>query len=337
MSTSRLKTGPTILIVVGVVLFVVLVYLLGTQLGGGETANDEMAVTSEPYPDAPVADSSGAGRSSTQDYALSGEEAVTQESDSTKAVPQTDQLVIMNGTMDLRVESVEDALESARTTVKRYGAEISNLTIQSGTDGVRPLQDSAVESVAGPASAYMTIRVAAAKLEALQTELAKLGKVVTQSASADDVTQEYIDLSARLKNLKAEEARLRSFLRRTDKVSELLEVERELSRVRGEIEAMQAQVDYLERQAAKATLVLTLTEPGPVIRPDTSDWGFIDAITRGIQGAAAVLTTLITGLIALSPVLILVAVAWFIIRWLRRRGRGTESEDSSEGDDGTEG
>ncbi len=153
--------------------------------------------------------------------------------------------------------------------------------------------------------------------------------MLSQSVTASDVTEQYIDLSARLKNLKAEEVRLRSFLNQTDKVSELLQVERELARVRGEIESTQAQVDYLERQAARATLVVSLSEPGPVVRPQGDDWGFSAAITRGVQAAVALLTTLVTGLIAIAPLVLLGVAIWLIVRAIRKRRHSQEPDAPS--------
>jgi hypothetical protein len=184
-------------------------------------------------------------------------------------------------------------------------------------------------SVPSPASATATLRVPAADLEALIADVSELGVVVTQTGSASDVTEQYIDLAARMKNLKAEEARLRSFFDRAEKVSELLAVETELARVRGDIEALQAQIDYLERQVAKATLTVSMSESGPIVRPESGDWGFVEAITLGIQAAARVLTTLITGLIAIAPLLLLAGLVVWIVRAVRkRRGKGTPAPEA---------
>ncbi len=162
----------------------------------------------------------------------------------------------------------------------------------------------------------MTIRVPAERLESLRAEVGGLGTVVSESASASDVTEQAIDLEARLRNLRAEEARLRTFLSRTSKVSELLEVERELARVRGEIESMDAQLTYLERQAARATLTVSLSEPGPVVRPATGSWGLREAITRGIQATASMVSTMITVAIPLTFVALVVLAIGYPVRTL---------------------
>ena len=167
----------------------------------------------------------------------------------------------------------------------------------------------------------------AAKLAAVEKAVAELGTVLTQATAEDDVTQQHIDLAARLKNLRAEESRLRSFLDDAKKVSEMLEVERELSRVRGEIESMQAQLTYLERQAAMATLTISLSEPGPVVSPGTPGWGFTEAVTRGVRTAAALVSATITVLIAVIPLLVLAAIIVLVRRFVRRR-RKTDSPET---------
>lgn len=229
-------------------------------------------------------------------------------------------MVVRTATLDMQVDELQPALAGVRSAARKYDATVEQLAVSGGDGGPKPLP-SAEAAYPTPANGTVVLRVPATKLEALTREISELGVVISQSSSADDVTQQYVDMAARLKNLKAEEARLRSFFSRAVKVSDLLAIESELARVRGEIESMQAQVDYLERQVARATLTVTMTEPGPVIQPSGADWGFAEAVRRGIQGAAALVTTLITVVIALAPVLALALLAWLAIRWAVRRRR----------------
>ena len=114
---------------------------------------------------------------------------------------------------------------------------------------------------------------------------ARQGAVPVRAQS--DVTQQHVDLEARLKNLQAEEVRLRRFLDKATKVSEMLVIQRELSRVRGEIESMQAQIAYLDRQTAMATLSLALSAPGALVQPTGGTWGFSAADHQRVPGCGS--------------------------------------------------
>jgi hypothetical protein len=227
-----------------------------------------------------------------------------------------DALIIRNATLDIRVRDVTSALDSLRIAIARAGGEISEMNVTQGHTGVEPTDD---QPAAGPSSALITIRVPAAAVSELERTISRVGTVISQTSSADDVTEEAIDLEARIKNLRAEESRLRGFLERTAKVSELLEVERELARVRGEIESMDAQLTYLEREAALATLTVSLSEPGPLAEPATFTWGLREALTRGIHVAAAMITGLVTVAVPALLLLVLGALVYLPLRVLYRR------------------
>jgi hypothetical protein len=176
----------------------------------------------------------------------------------------------------------------------------------------------------------VTVRVPAAAFEAFVDEVSALGTVKYQSEATEDVTQQHVDLAARLENLRAEEKRLREFFDAAKNVNEMLAIEQELSRVRGEIESLDAQVKYLERQAAMATVTIELTEPKPVVRPDGESWGFADAITNGFRGAAGVIKIAITALIATSPLWLTGLALLAVIRAIVRRRRASRASGESD-------
>jgi len=106
-----------------------------------------------------------------------------------------------------------------------------------------------------------SLRIPAPELASAVAELKTLGRVENESQSGEEVTQEHADLVARLKNSRETELRLRSILQeRTGKVGEVLEVEQEIARVRGDIERMEAEQKALEHRVDFATVELQLTE-----------------------------------------------------------------------------
>jgi hypothetical protein len=235
----------------------------------------------------------------------------------------SDRLVIKNVAMEMTVGDLAGTLVALRAEALKVGGSISQLSVDSNTDSVvAATAHPATETVAipGPADASLTLRVPADKLQDVELVTSSLGSVTSQSSDESDVTQKHIDLSAHLANAQAEETRLRALLARAGTVSDLLQVERELSRVQGDVESMQAQLAYLNDQIQMATVKLSLHEPGPVTAAWVGGWGFGQAVTQGVQGGSDVLKGLVTFLLTLSPILLLGWLAvWLSLRFTRRR------------------
>ncbi|MDO9556807.1 MAG: DUF4349 domain-containing protein [Coriobacteriia bacterium] len=235
------------------------------------------------------------------------------------AADTVDRLIIRNKTMRLEVEKVDEAVMAIEKLASEHDAIITSMQI--ATDDQTPIYryDETTYSDGAALRGYVTVRVPADDYEAFLKGINGIGTVLFQAENADDVTQQHVDMAARLDNLRAEEIRLREFFDAAQKVEEMLSIERELSRVRGEIESLDAQVKYLERQVAMATVTIDLTEPKPLVRPSGDDWGFGQAITDGFRGAAGVIRVAIALLIATAPLWLLALVAFFIIRALLRQ------------------
>jgi hypothetical protein len=242
-------------------------------------------------------------------------------------------LIIKNKTMRIEVKAVKAAVDEIRSLASKHGGSITGLNV--ATDDEPPIyRPEAVDYTTGSQAlrGWVTVRVPVDAYEAFVTDVSAIGTVKSQSESAEDVTQQHVDLKARLDNLRAEEKRLREFFAAAKNVDEMLAVERELSRVRGEIESLDAQVQYLERQAAMATVTIELTEPQPIIRPQGESWGFLDAITTGFRGAAATIKILIVVALTLLPLVVLAAALFYAVRATVRRRRARKAAAASEND-----
>ena len=306
----------------------------GLQPSGGSVAIDSATVSASKG----MSYGNAAGSPAADGGVAPGAPLANPTPESVSSAPAADssqqRLVVSSASMELRVRDAEKSLSAIRALASASQSEISTLVVTSGDISPQPVplvSDSGAARATGPMSAQVTLRVPVTKLTTVERDVAKLGTVLSQSLSADDVTQQHVDMAARLKNLQAEEARLRTFLARTGRVSELLAVESELSRVRGEIESMQAQLTYLERQAAMATLTISLSEPGPLVSPGTGGWGLGQAVTDGVRSAAALVRAAITVLIALAPVLILIGLVTLVVRVIRRRHGTRNGNDTDEG------
>ncbi len=332
MTTKAKAAGIAALVITGAALVAFGTYAIAmTTMGANRDVATGVSAGYQKY--ASVAPAPGDGvavqAEGSPQYGAVAEGAVTADSAGTPS----ESLVIRNSQVEVRVDDVDTALVSLRTVVASAGGEIAQMTVSRGGD-VLVADGAAANAPTGPAYASVTIRVPAPKLIQLEEHVAELGTVLSQSASADDVTEAAIDLEARLKNLRAEEARLRSFLDRTTDVSELLEVERELARVRGEIESMDAQLTYLERQAALATLTVALSEPGPVAASSGISWALRAALARGIAVAAAMITGLVTIAVPVALIGVIALLVVVPVHIIRKRRTATRQQTTSQSENG---
>lgn len=148
-------------------------------------------------------------------------------------------------------------------------------------------------------------------------EIEGYGKVLDESTTSEDVTQQYIDLKARLHNLQKQEQRLREILELTRTVDEILKVENELSRVRGEIDSLQGQINYLERNVEMSLISVRLVEPAPPFTPPGMDWG--ETFQTGLSGLFFVVRGLIVLVVSLLPLFMIAAGAYYLYRRTRRK------------------
>jgi hypothetical protein len=183
-------------------------------------------------------------------------------------------------------------------------------------------------------SASLTLRVPADQLNTALEKLRTLAlEVDSESITGEDVTQEYVDLEARLRNEEAYEKELLALLtetrERTSDAEDILAVYERLTEVRGRIEQIKGRMQYLENMSAMATITVELI-PSELMQPITvAGWhptgtarSAIRALVNALQFFVdAVIWIVLFGL----PVLIVIAVPfivlWYIIRWLRRRKR----------------
>ncbi len=169
------------------------------------------------------------------------------------------------------------------------------------------------------------MRVPAAEFDAVVSEIHAVGgRVKEEKITGQDVTEEYIDLEARLRTKKALEAQFIEIMKSARKVSDALEVQSEMAEVRTEIERLEGRRRFLENQSSLSTIKITLQPPAPLISANTS--GFLHSLRQafgeGLDVAAAITLGLIRVAIALIPVLLLILLPIALaVRLLRRRSR----------------
>ena len=169
----------------------------------------------------------------------------------------------------------------------------------------------------------VTIRVPVKDFEKSVNELKKIAEVVqSESLSGVDVTEEFVDMEARLKNLRIEEEQYREILKTAKKIEDILKVNEYLFNIRGQIEGIEGRIKYLSNLTDLATIEITLSEE-PTIRIPTSEWRPLDTIKIAFSAMVRMLQGFMNILIWLAFICLPIAlVVWAIImaiRFFRKR------------------
>ncbi|MCE9586638.1 DUF4349 domain-containing protein [Candidatus Uhrbacteria bacterium] len=225
------------------------------------------------------------------------------------------QKIIRNGSLTLRVDDAAKRLEEARMIAEQAGGFVASANL---TDR------------AGVKTAYATLRIPTDKFRAVADSLKRLASTVfDESESGQDVTDQYVDLDARLKAAKAEEAQYMEILKNARSIEDTLNVAARLGEVRSRIEQMQGQMRGLEDRTSYATLTVTMTEEARVEAP-TRVWKPLETFKEAMRALVESLQGMVDALIAFAvffvglvlPVLIVLGLAAWFVRWLIRRMMG---------------
>ena len=168
---------------------------------------------------------------------------------------------------------------------------------------------------------YM-LKVPNGNLQIFVNEIAALADVVVRqrSLSSQDVTEEFVDISARLDNMQRHEVRLREILAKANTVEEILKVEKELAAVRAQIESTTGRLKAMSGKIEMSTVQLRINEV--TVMTETNFFGKLKSIIRDSWVSAGdVVLYLIATVIILSPLALLVAAIWW---WWKRRAKSQQ-------------
>jgi hypothetical protein len=236
--------------------------------------------------------------------------------DSTAQMPEgQERLIIRTGDMTIVVADTEEALGRITEMAENGGGWVVSSNVYQSTETAK--------------TGYIQIRVPAAGFQSVLDAIAGLAVEVTNlSTSGQDVTEEYVDLDARLGNLEATADRLRVFLDEARTVEEALAVNQELSRVEGEIESLKGRMQFLEQSSAFSSISVNLT-PDELAQPvQVGTWRPTGVAKEAVEALIAALQWLANAVIWFTifvlPVLLIIAIPFVLLIWLIRRLRRRE-------------
>jgi Domain of unknown function (DUF4349) len=225
-----------------------------------------------------------------------------------------DRQLVRTASMELIVRNPSVSLEKVRQLAENTGGFLVSSQVTGGQEA---------------SGSSITIRVPAARFEEVRTEIRKLGlRVDNDRMEAQDVTRQYIDQQARLRNLHAEEAQYLSILKQASTVKDTLEVSEKLDAVRGQIEQQQAEFEALSKQVETVAITVEFRAQAdaqvfglnwrPLYRLKIAMRDGLDGVADYVSTMASVLFYLPTVLLWLSTILVSAAIGWRILRWAAR-------------------
>jgi hypothetical protein len=214
-----------------------------------------------------------------------------------RSVANLDQpLIVKTGTLQAEVADVPDALAKARAAIAALGGYVSGSEESNERD--RPL---AVITYLVPADRWD---------DALAALRALASKVLREQTQAVEVTGQVLDLGARIENLRVTERALQTIMEQATRISDVLEVQGQLTTVRGEIEELTTQKAHLEAQAALGTLTVTFSVSVPVLTTAAQGWSLdaeIDrAAARLVEFGQSLLSVAVWATLVGLPVLLVI-------------------------------
>jgi len=259
----------------------------------------------------PTADDKRKGGGTAPNAPAAQKISLDQATDAQNAPVPLNRKIIRNADLTLEAESPEGSLQKITAVAESKGGFV--VESQETSSDVKTTEHDIVT---------MTVRVPAERFNEALDEIRKsASRVIVENVKGDDVTEEFIDIEARLKAEKALEAQFIEIMKRANSVQDALDVQRQLADVRGEIEKIEGRKRFLENQSSLSTIKIRLQTPTVFAASST---GFFyrlgQSFSSGFDFALNFVLGLVTFVVAIIPFAVIIGLPlYFIARYLWRR------------------
>jgi hypothetical protein len=231
--------------------------------------------------------------------------------ESTAGRAATDRKMVRISSVALVVRKPAEAAEKIRALAEGMGGFLASSEVSGGQDA---------------GSGSLTVRVPAARFEEARAEIRKLGlRVESEKVEARDVTRQYVDQDANLRNLRAEEVQYLAILKQAHTVKDTLDVSEKLSEVRGQIEQQQAEFDVLSKQIETVAITVSLRAEAeaqvfglrwrPLYQMKLALRDGLDAVAGYAGAMTSIVFYLPAVLLWMVSIVVGGAVGWRVVRW----------------------
>lgn len=305
------------------IIFIVILALVAVACGGRASTAEVIRTVGETTAEESMASDAYAGEAAPMQpaaAAVAEMPAMEAEFDTATANQQPlpagqERLIIRTADMAIVASDTEATLAQIAALADSSGGWVVSSNVYQSTDTAK--------------TGYVQIRVPAEGFQSILDAIAGMAVEVTSlSTSGQDVTEEFVDLNARLGNLEATAARLRTFLEDARNTEDALAVNNELSRIEGEIESIRGRMQYLEQSAAYSSITVNVT-PDELAQPiEVAGWQPRGVAKQAVEALINMLqliaNTIIWFVVFALPVLLIILIPFVVIIWLIRRLRRRE-------------
>jgi hypothetical protein len=229
---------------------------------------------------------------------------------STKA---TDRKIIKNADITIEVDAPKEAQARIGSIAEARGGFVVTSEFKQSASGASRVTEIVTIVVRVPSSTFDS---------AVEAIRGTGNRVIQEKISGQDVTEEYIDLEARIRTQKALEGQFLEIMKQARKIEDALQVQRQLAEVRTEIERLEGRRRFLDNKSSLSTITVTLQTATPMVTATTSGFGHDvkDAFGDGVDTAVGIVLGVIRVAIILVPITILIVIpVWLLLRRLLRR------------------
>lgn len=215
-----------------------------------------------------------------------------------------EQKIIRTADIKAEVTNVSESAERVKEVAKRHDGQVQSSSVYAGSQNRY--------------SGTVTIRVPAERFDDALADIVAIGRVLSSSVTADDVTEEYVDLVAQRDSLSNQLAQYNRLLAKGQNVSEILDVQKEIERVQVQLDRIVGRMKYLDSRTSFSTITVSLSEPAQVEAP--GGYSVPAVISDGIAGFVDTLVWLFIAILTLLPLILLGGAGyWVYQRWKKNR------------------
>ncbi|MBI4743550.1 MAG: DUF4349 domain-containing protein [Actinobacteria bacterium] len=228
--------------------------------------------------------------------------------------PTVDRKIVKTADVTLKVEkgTLKDQIKSIMNIAERFGGYTASSSITSNRETEPPVIVSEQ-----PISGVITIRVPAKRFNQAISEIGQLGAVISQSTGSSDVTSEYVDLEAQLKQAESVEKAMLELLNKAQTVEQILAVRDKLTAIQTQIEQLKGRLKLMKDQADFSTITVNLYEPEG-LKISERDWGFVKALKEAIYRFVDTINGIIILAGMMAPILIIIAIGFGIRKMFKK-------------------